>query len=129
MSRGDFLLAKKEGAMLKVQADQTEGMLRFICINYKTINWRITKTSTVTESFSSINKSSIKKQNKKLSILSSSPIKPADEHLVREAHASPELEAAVGDLSHQTARLELTHGSQHSDVITGHVLTCEKKYK
>ena len=41
-----------------------------------------------------------------------SPVEPADQHLVSEAHPSPELEAGVCDLPHQSPALQLAHGGQ-----------------
>ena len=40
------------------------------------------------------------------------PVEPADQHLVSEAHPSPELEAGVCNLPHKSPALQLAHGGQ-----------------
>lgn len=54
-----------------------------------------------------------------------SPVEAADHDVAGEAHPPPELQAAVAELSGQSAGLQLGHGRQLRHVVTFDVQGCK----
>merc|ERR1719391_243974 len=52
------------------------------------------------------------------------PVVSADQNIIGESHPTPELEAGVRNLSEKSATLKLAHASQHSYVLSCHMVVC-----